>query len=214
MIQSALRPIDLYLRVDKNIGYPGGMNYASQRGFAPLILFTSADVLLKPGAIATLVREMDNPEAGIAAPKLLFPEVNSPHGPPGSIQSAGTAFNIKGRPYHIFIAWRPDNPRVNIRRDSMSAVTGACFITRRSLWKEIGGFFEGYGKGTFEDMEYCFAVRRRGAKVIYTPLAVGYHLVNGSRLNGAGEGFALSDNEQLFRMRNRDLLAWDEWRFW
>jgi GT2 family glycosyltransferase len=96
----------------------------------------------------------------------------------------------------------------------MSAVTGACFITRRSLWKEIGGFFEGYGKGTFEDMEYCFAVRRRGAKVIYTPLAVGYHLVNGSRLNGAGEGFALSDNEQLFRMRNRDLLNWDEWRFW
>jgi GT2 family glycosyltransferase len=213
-IRSLLRRGDGLFRLDQNKGYPGAANYGASRGNAPLILMLTSDVVLQPAALHHMVKEMDEKEVGVVGLKLLFPTKDSPHGPAGSVQHAGLAFDIRGKPFHIFIGWRPDNPRVNQRRE-MSAVTGACFLTRRSLWTQIGGFWEGYGRGTFEDVEYCFSVRRAGAKVLYCPLAVGYHLVSGSRLAGANQaGFALPINESHWRGRCHDMLAWDEFRYW
>lgn len=204
---------DKFFRLRENAGYPGGMNAAVNRGQAPLILLLTADVVLQPGAITTLVKEMDNPDVGIAGPKLVFPQ-ESPHGPPETIQHAGINFNIKGDPIHTFIGWSKDHPKVN-EKVQVPAVTGACFITRRKLWNQIGGFNEIYGAGTYEDMEYCFAVRNLGKHVVYVPEAWGYHFVGGSIKQGAGkQGFNLPMNRTQFRGRWAGMLSWDEWTRW
>lgn len=205
---------DLFIRSDQNIGYPQGVNELVSQGRSPLILILTADVFLEPEAINTMAMVMDNPEVGVVGPKLLFPlDMESPHGPGGTIQHAGLAFGIQGKPYHVFIGWSADNPRANRRRD-MSAVTGACFMTRRSLWNEIGGFDPRYGLGTFEDIDYCFGIRSMGKKVMFEPSAVGFHLVSGARLQGANQqGFNLPMNETIFRGKWAHMLAWDEWRF-
>jgi GT2 family glycosyltransferase len=214
-VMELLRPNhDLFFRVDQNIGYPSGINECVKQGTSPLILILTADVFLEPSAIASMVAVMDNPDVGVVGPKLLFPlEIESPHGPGGTIQHAGLAFGIQGKPYHVFIGWTPDHPKVNIRRD-MAAVTGACFMTRRNLWNEVGGFDPRYGLGTFEDIDYCFAIRSAGKQVIYEPTAVGYHLVSGAKLQGANQtGFNLPMNETIFRGKWAHMLAWDEWRY-
>jgi GT2 family glycosyltransferase len=214
-VKELLRPNhDLFIRVDQNIGYPGGMNECASHGRSPLILILTADVFLEPGAINNMVMVMDNPDVGVVGCKLLFPlDMESPHGPGGTVQHAGLAFGIQGKPYHIFIGWSPDNPRVNVRRD-MAAVTGACFMTRRNLWQEIGGFDTRYGLGTFEDIDYCFSIRSMGKKVMFEPTAVGYHLVSGAKLQGANQtGFNLPMNETIFRGKWAHMLAWDEWRY-
>jgi GT2 family glycosyltransferase len=214
-IKELLRNHDQFIRLEENIGYPGGCNEAVSRTDAPLILILTADVFMEPGSINEMVRAMDNQEVGVCGPKLLFPlNMDSPHGPGGTVQHAGIAFNIAGKPHHVFIAWTPSNPKVNIRRE-MAAVTGACFMTRKDLWMQVGGFDRRYGLGTFEDIDYCFAVRAAGKKVMYIPEAVGYHLVNGARLQGANvNGFNLPMNDTIFRGKWAYMLAWDEWRYY
>ena len=205
---------DQFIRLDQNIGYPGACNTGVQKGSAPLILILTSDVFLLPNAIHNLVRTMDNPEVGVAGMKLLFPlDMESPHGPGGTIQHAGLAFDIRGKPYHVHIGWSKDHPKVNERR-VMAAVTGACLMTRRNLWTEVGGFDPRYGAGTFEDVDYCFAIRQMGKRVVYEPTAEGFHLVSGARLQGANAGgFNLPLNETQFRGKWAHMLAWDEWRY-
>jgi len=210
-VKERLRPQDAFFRLDENHGYPGALNRAVAKGRSPLILILTADVFLNPNSVSPMVMELDNPQVGVVGPKLLFPE-GSPHGPAECIQHAGIGFDIEGKPFHCFIGWRGDNPRAN-KREEVAAVTGACFMTRRSLWEGVKGFYEGYGAGTFEDIDYCFAVRQGGAKVIYQPLSVGYHFVGGSIVQGAGSrGFNLGLNGTIFNGRWSHMMAWDEWR--
>lgn len=213
-IKALLRPQDQFVRLDNNIGFPGGYNMCVNKGVSPLVLILTADVALFEGSIVKLVRALDDPQIGIAAPMLLFPMDESPHGPGGKVQSAGMAFDIRGDPFHIFLGWNPEHPKVNQRRE-MQAVTGACFITRRSLWQKIGGFSEAYGSGTFEDMEYCFMVRQLGYKVLFEPSARGEHYVGGSIRHGAGKGgFNLALNATVFRGRWAQALMWDVFKYY
>lgn len=215
-VRAMLQDTDRFIRLDVNKGYPGGMNEGVRRARAPLILILTPDVTLHKGAIAAMVKEMDDPTVGVVGLKLLF-SPDSPHSGnrPGTVQHAGLVIDIGGNPQHIFLGWDSDHPKVNECRE-ITAVTGACFMTRKPLWDAIGGLFEGYGNGTFEDVDYCFAVRARGTKVIYTPHAVGYHYVGASIRAGANQrGFNLGVNGTIFKGRWADKgLAWDEWRYW
>ncbi len=214
-VKDRLRGNDIFFRIEENQGYPAAVNQAAARGRAPLILILTADVYLNPASIPLMVRALDDPSVGVVGPMLIFPE-GTKAGPAGRVQHAGVSLDIRGRPFHQFMGWTPDNPRVN-RVCDVAAVTGACFLTRRSLWRKIGGFAEIYGKGTFEDMEYCFAVRAGGAKVLYLPQARGYHVVGGSFQAGASRGtggFNLPVNETIFKGRWPNMLVWDEYRRW
>lgn len=196
-----------------NQGYPGGVNAGAHRGSAPLIFVLTSDVFMEPGSIAEAVKEMDDPEIGVVGCKLLFSE-GTPHGQFDTVQHAGICFNLAAKPFHIFMSWSKDHPKVNQRRE-MAAVTGAALLTRRNLFMKTGGFSMEYGGGTFEDMEYCFAIRLLGKKVIYSPKVVGYHYVGGSIIQGAHKsGFNLTRNEAVFRSRVSGAIAWDEWRYW
>ena len=212
-IREFLRKQDTFFRVEENIGYPGALNAAVARGNAPLIIVLTADVFMEPGSFTALVREMDNPRTGVAGPLLRFPLDESPNGPPGGVQSAGIAFDIQGDPYHVFIGWSPENPRVRQRRE-MQGITGACFITRRSLWEQIGGMNTVYGAGTYEDMEYCFQVRALESTVVFQPAAEGFHYVGGSVMHGAGKGgFPLGTNATVFKGRWAQYLQWDAFKW-
>jgi GT2 family glycosyltransferase len=209
-----LRPQDGFFRLEENQGYPGAINLGVSKGSSPLILIWTADVVMQPGSITEVVKVLDDPKVGVAGVKLLFPIDESPHGPPGMVQHAGIAFDIEGSPYHIFIGWRSDHPKVNKQRE-VAAVTGALLMTRRSLFEGLGGFQTIYGKGTYEDMDYCFACREQDYKVIYCPTAWGYHYVGGSIRHGAGKsGFALHVNATIFKGRWTHMLQWDEWMYW
>ena len=195
------------LQTKDGVGYPKACNFGAKRGNAPLIMILTNDVFLKEDAIVHLVREMDNPQTGICGMKLLFPE-GSPHGPAEKVQHTGIEFNIRAEPYHQFIGWSSDNPKVLAKREAY-AVTGAVFIVRRNLWKEIGGFWEGYGLGTYEDMELCVRVRELGYNIKVSQEAVGYHWVNGSEL-----GYPLGQNRNLFMSRCGQKILYTEWLYW
>ena len=205
-----------FFKTKGNYGFGATCNYGASKGKAPLILFLNSDVWLEPNAITEMAKEFESPDVGAVGALLTFMQ-GTPHGPNGSVQHAGMAFDLTGKPFHIFIGWNPDNPRVNQRRE-LRCVTGACMMTRRDLWNSIGGFASVYGRGTYEDTEYCAMVLEKQQKVVFQPKARGQHWVGNSAypvVNGQLQtdgGFPLLKNFELFR--SRVPVVWDEYKIW
>lgn len=204
--------LNLY-RNTRNLGFPQTCNAGAFHGSKSLLLFLNTDVELEPEALSFMIDEFEDSEVGVVGIKLLFPRGSTnPKRPAGQIQHAGVALGFDGKPFHIHIGWPADHPRAN-KHQEMQFVTGAVFMTRRSLWNEVGGFAEVYGRGTYEDIEYCVAIRSLGFKVIYQPAAVAYHAVGASAI-AARVGFNTQRNEMIWRIRCGELAFWDSWRFW
>lgn len=198
------------LRHQQNMGFPRTVNDGVKTGYAPLVLLLNSDIELQPGCIQAMLSNFADPMVGIVGAKLLFrPDSVDPTRPAGKVQHAGIAFDIRGMPVHLMLGWDPKHPKANLRRDDMQAVTGALFMTRRSLWEKQKGFDTDYGKGTFEEIQYCLGVREMGYKIVYEPQAEAYHSVGAS----ASDGFPLGANFALFRAKNMKRLNWEEFRF-
>ena len=60
-----------------------------------------------------------------------------------------------------------------------SAVTGACLLTRREVFEQLGGFDETFPID-FNDVDYCLRVRQSGLRVVYTPHAELVHYESGT----------------------------------
>ena len=61
-----------------------------------------------------------------------------------------------------------------------SAVTAACMLTKKEVFKAVGGFSKELAVA-FNDIDYCMKVRRLGKLVVYNPYAVFYHYESKSR---------------------------------
>jgi GT2 family glycosyltransferase len=223
----------------QNKGFPATANRGASLGKSKSILILNTDVMLQAGSVRAMLNTLwgdqspkgpitpsSDAQTGVVAPKLLFPDTpNIPPDARGKVQHAGLAINAQGRPFHIQKGWDANNPRLDQPR-AMQAVTGACIMTRRDVWQSVGrtyqkagdpsagAFNEIYGLGTYEDVEYCFAVRGNGYKVVFEPAAVGYHHVGASVSQRAEGGYPLGRNHSIFMARCGHLLFWDEWLFW
>ena len=120
------------------------------------------------------------------------------------IQHAGVAFNADRMPYHIFIGWRPDHPKVN-RFLLMQCVTGACWLIRREVYEKIGGLDQAYGQGNFEDVHACLQIGELGLGIAYNPRAVLWHFASGS-----DNTRDIQKNVYLFRSRWFDKIEPDD----
>lgn len=97
-------------QANQNIGFPGGANTAIRMGKAPLALFISDDIFIRPGTIDTLIRRMDDSTIALCGLKLLFPEGSTdPTRPAGKVQHVGHAINIRGEVVHPLMAWSAEN---------------------------------------------------------------------------------------------------------
>ncbi len=143
----------------ENTGFPRGANLAIKAGTSPLVIFISDDIILHEGTLGKLLKTMEDPTIGLCGLKLVFPkESQDPGRPAGRVQHIGHGIDIRGEVTHPLLGWKPDNPKCCVSREVQS-VTGAVFIVRRNVFLRAGGFFEGYGKGYFEDVDLNLTIR-------------------------------------------------------
>lgn len=202
-------------RFPQNLGFPQAANEGAKMGSAPLIMFLSDDVVLKPDTFQKIFDTFADPTIGVVGIKLLFPEDSvQPGRPAGKVQHVGLCLNIRGEPIHPLVGWSANHPKVNITRDAW-AVTGACFTVRRELFEKVGKFDTDYGKGTYEDVSLCLRVRQLGFRIRMLADAVAYHHV-GATMQKRKEPFPLGQNLQIFRAKfgNTGLLTWAEHEWW
>ena len=75
--------------------------------------------------------------------------------------------------------------------------------TRRSLFREIGGFDTHYEPGYYEDTDYCFKLRDKGYRVVVQPESVVVHVEGGTAGLDVSRGMKRFQvvNQQKFQRR-------------
>lgn len=195
----------------ENMGFPRGNNFlVNKKGSSPYVLFLNSDVILQDGAVDIMLEELKQPNVGLVGCKLIFPTDGTlPNRPAGKVQHAGLEVDVDGTIIHTFIGWSPDVPKVNVKRDCF-AVTGAVILTSRQFFRQVGGFFEGYGLGTMEDVDLCVTTHKAGKHVMYVPEAWGYHYTGASAIKSQTP-FPIAQNYQIFGLRHPGGLPFTEW---
>ncbi|WP_438479507.1 glycosyltransferase [Oleiharenicola lentus] len=143
----------------------------------PLILHLNNDVnALERGWLEEMAGWFTQPDVGVVGAKLIYPDRSLNHtgiviGPHGGL--ADTPF-AKVDERAIDIAWHSAAREV-------SAVTGACLLTRTELYRKLGGFDENDFGVAYNDVDYCLRVRETGHRIIYTPQAKLMHWGSATR---------------------------------
>jgi len=200
------------IRNPENVGFPRACNQAAKRGKADLIFFLNSDIVLSSNSLKIMVEDIgSDPEIGVLGMKLLFPpdHQGDPIRPAGKIQHVGLFTNIKADIVHTFVGWSEDNPKPNAVRDAY-AVTGAALMTRRKIWIKSKGFFEGYGVGTFEDVDYCMMARGFGYKICVNTDATATHYT-GATAESHQIPYPININRSIFMSRWQNNLVYTEW---
>ncbi len=164
-----------------NLGYGRGVNRgAAATGPVEYLLVTNPDVVLHDGAVGTMVRFLDaDPAIAIVGPQILRPD--------GSVYPSQRVFpNFWLAGLHALLSpvWK-DNPATRRYRSprpdgTVDWVSGACFLVRRDVFEEVGGFDERYFMFA-EDMALCWQIRERGYGVAAVPDAEVTHIEGLSR---------------------------------
>ncbi len=85
---------------------------------------------------------------------------------------------------------------------NMSAVTGACLMVKKSLYRQVGGLEESFAV-SLNDVDFCLRLRELGKLNIFTPFAELYHYESESRGDDLHGANADRYNQEAARFRER-----------
>lgn len=166
------------LVANRNCGYAVINNLGARHARAPLLVFLNSDAFpIHPGWLSHLAAfYRRHPTIGALGPKLVFED--------GSLQHAGEEFQLDadGCTWEIvpcFKGLHRTFAPANVARP-VAAVTGACLVIDRTLFREVGGFDEGYIQGDFEDSDLCLRLAARGLQNWYCPEVELHHFEGAS----------------------------------
>ncbi|WP_115531067.1 glycosyltransferase family 2 protein [Xanthomonas campestris] len=162
--------------------YPHPFNYSAinntgarvARGTVLGLLNNDIEVISRDW-LDEMVAHALRPEIGVVGAMLYYPN--------NTIQHAGVILGIGGVAGHCYVGmargWPGDKHRGGLAQ-SLSAVTAACAIVRRSVFEQVGGLDEQL-EVAFNDVDFCLRVREAGYRNLWTPFAELYHHESASR---------------------------------
>jgi GT2 family glycosyltransferase len=146
-------------------------NAAARQCESPLLLFLNDDTsVIEEHWLEAMVELAMRPQVGAVGAKLLYPN--------GAIQHAGVVMGLFDNCGHAFKGLNGAYGHYFDFSDiirNVSAVTGACLMTRADVFWQVGGFDESQFAVAFNDVDLCLKMGASGYRVLYTPHAVLYH---------------------------------------
>jgi GT2 family glycosyltransferase len=134
-----------------------------------VILFNDDLEVIDGDWMTSMLEYSQDPAIGAVGAQLLYPD--------GRLQHVGMLLGVNGIAAHAF----HQHPGTLagyfgsvIGPRNYSAVTGACLMSRRAVFLEVGGLDEIFPVD-FNDVDYCLRVRRAGYRIVYTPYARLFH---------------------------------------
>ncbi len=190
-------------------GRNGGPCFARNAGAAAakdeLCLFLDNDVVLHQGALQALLDCMaaDPRAAMVQARSVCGDDPNVVHYDGGDLHFLGTL---------VLRNWYRPLAQANDPTGPVGAAVALCFLTKRSVYQEVGGFDENLFI-LYEDNEFSYKLRMRGHTVWASPKARCTHLAGTAGLSVRGEG-KYPGKRTFLHSRNRwyVLISCMRWR--
>ena len=163
--------------------YKGAFNFSAINNFGAtfaegehLLLLNNDIAVLSSDFLRELLSYSQRPDVGAVGAKLYYPD--------DTIQHAGVLMGINGSAGHSHKSY----PRTAVgdmyrlvTTQNYMAVTGACLMTKASLYRAFGGLDEEKFAVAYNDVDYCLKLWQKGLLNVYTPRAEAYHYESKSR---------------------------------
>lgn len=195
---------------NRPFNYSALNNFGVEHTEGEYLLFLNDDIeVINREWLTSMVEIALDQRVGIVGAKLLYPD--------NHIQHAGVVLGLvngKGEHTHKFM-----NAFVNKKRNiyeagygcslvcvrEYSAVTGACMLTKRTVFEKCMGMSEELKYG-YNDIDFCLRVRECGYLVLFTPYALLYHHESISRKVEGDAVMQHVDDLKLFEKKWKELL--------
>ena len=176
------------------VTWKGEFNYSAINNFGAkfangeyLLLLNNDTEMIKPDALSEMVGCCMRQEVGVVGAKLLYQD--------DTVQHAGVVIGFSGYAGHVFNGIKQDEygfMRRAIINGNYSSVTGACLMTKKSIFEEVNGLDEEF-RVACNDVDYCLKVREKDYLVVYDAFSLWHHYESKSR------GYDDKNKEKMWR---------------
>ena len=140
-----------------------------------LLLLNDDMEVIAPDWIERMVMYSAHPGIGAVGGRLIVED--------GRLQHVGVLFEnggLPGHPYHGYSREFGGYSNTVLVAQDLLAVTGACLMTPRDVFEEVGGLSTELPVN-YNDIDYCLKLRALGLRVVYDPGTLLYHFESSSR---------------------------------
>ena len=160
---------------ERPFNFSAKINVGAVRSRGEHLLLLNDDMeVTTPNWLERMVMYSSLPEVGAVGGRLLWED--------GRLQHVVVRFD-GGLPGHLYRGYAGDFKGyandVRVAQNCL-AVTGACLMTRRELFEEVGGLSNTLPVN-YNDIDYCLKQYSRGRRVVYDPDLVLHHFESSSR---------------------------------
>ncbi|SDB53349.1 Glycosyltransferase, GT2 family [Pseudobutyrivibrio sp. YE44] len=177
------------------------VNFGVEHASGEYILLLNNDTrMINEDAIKEMMGFIRREDVGVVGARLYYGN--------NTVQHAGLILGLGGVANSQFLMSGREQVGYFYRStcvQDLSAVTGACLLTKKSLWQEVGGFDEKLAVA-FNDVDYCLKLRVKNKLCVYTPFSEWYHLESVSR------GLDHQDPEKKARMDSETEYFMSKWK--
>ncbi|MFO0753892.1 MAG: glycosyltransferase family 9 protein [Thermodesulfovibrionales bacterium] len=169
-------------------------NLAAAEAEGDYFLFLNDDTeVITPGWIEALLEYAQQPGIGVVGAKLLYDDESIQHGGIFLVDYGGGGRHA----FRFFPSGTAAYYGLSEVARNCSAVTFACVMVPKRVFREVGGLDEGL-RIECNDVDFCLRAGAAGYSVVWTPFAVLYH----KELTSRGPANVLEDVEAF----------WNRWR--
>lgn len=188
------------------VSSPGPFNFsainnqgASEANGEYLLFLNDDTEVIAPDWLTIMMEQATQPGIGAVGAKLLYPN--------GRMQHGGVVLGVGGVAGHAFRhvpnqEWGYHG-LAHVTRNC-SAVTAACLLISRALFRQIQGF-DPTLPVEYNDVDLCLRIRREGHRIVYAPEAVLYHYESATRKGTRCH----SDEDRVWEMWGEFIRAGD-----
>lgn len=187
-------------RNEKNQGFILNCNYAATQARGEYIVLLNNDTI-----------PQDNWLEGLLEPFSLYDKVAATGAfmifPNNTVLEASSIVFSDGSGWNYGRGDNPESSRYNFIRE-VDYVPGGGMMIPKKIWDEFGGLDTHYCPAYYDDIDFCFRVRKAGYKVLHTPFARIIHFEGMSGGTDTTKGLKRYQviNQEKFRERWKDEL--------